>query len=779
MIAAPVVLPDYQAQIATAIRAVAFDGATGYAWFGTRAPRFPRAIRQALAPPTVRRILLYQLQAQLYRDFYCRGVASLPRGGAGASSLADQTPFVEQLMAANAGRGSWVTGWPVGEDLVGIPGGPAWRVPLEDRRLTPADGPGTAVRLPLPKHLPGISPGYYTALSDQPLELTPDDYLVRLYWNLDPPGAVRLIAVATGLLNQSGLPFRLKVVGDPAGFLRCDTGVLYLCHTDYAAAAALLPVIYQELTNHLRSHTPALTLPLAVGLGLAEDPGGGDSFGMHRCLLLAQGLLAAAERGHQQPAARLQQVVETFAQANISIHAPFLRPGSSATYSWAAASPTYQVLAERAGASVPDNHAPYRHVAEAIGFQLAQEALWAGDYCTWIGETLLPGPYTNSPGGTYQALGPDLYGGTSGIALFLAELGVVTHDSKICHTALGAIRHALAAAERVPVPLRVGLYTGWVGLALAAVRVGQLLDEADLVTQAERLLHNLDRHSAGSNYDFLSGRAGAIVGLLILRNMLGSDAPDRLAIELGTELLDAADKGKHGYSWRTAIPAYPRNLTGLSHGAAGIGASLLELYAMTGAVRFRRGAEEAYAYERHWFDPMEGNWADLRFGSPSCLPYPIALTSYWCHGAPGIALTRLRAYELLADNQYKNEAVNALETTHRAIGAMIHGEHEDFCLCHGLSGITEILLFGSQLLRQQEDLAAGIARQVAQLGINRYSATGRAWPCGGDSGESPGLMLGLAGIGSFYLRLYHRTTTSNVVDQASTIRASLDALVLM
>jgi len=44
---------------------------------------------------------------------------------------------------------------------------------------------------------------------------------------------------------------------------------------------------------------------------------------------------------------------------------------------------------------------------------------------------------------------------------------------------------------------------------------------------------------------------------------------------------------------------------------------------------------------------------------------------------------------------------------------------------------------------------------VAADGIRSYVKQGMPWPCGnGGAGESPNLMLGTAGIGHFYLRLY-------------------------
>jgi lantibiotic modifying enzyme len=47
--------------------------------------------------------------------------------------------------------------------------------------------------------------------------------------------------------------------------------------------------------------------------------------------------------------------------------------------------------------------------------------------------------------------------------------------------------------------------------------------------------------------------------------------------------------------------------------------------------------------------------------------WPAALA--WCHGAPGGALARLRAWALTGDPHHRQEAVAALHTTARALAA--------------------------------------------------------------------------------------------------------------
>ena len=69
------------------------------------------------------------------------------------------------------------------------------------------------------------------------------------------------------------------------------------------------------MAGHLRPGTPALTKPLGEGIGLAEDPPGGDSFGMNRCGLLAEAMVRAAERGVRTGQERLALVEEAFHRA--------------------------------------------------------------------------------------------------------------------------------------------------------------------------------------------------------------------------------------------------------------------------------------------------------------------------------------------------------------------------------------------------------------------------------------------------------------------------------
>ncbi|MGN6526397.1 MAG: T3SS effector HopA1 family protein, partial [Burkholderiaceae bacterium] len=108
-----------------------------------------------------------------------------------------------------------------------------------------------------------------------------------------------------------------------------DAGVVYLLDPDLAHARDLVAAVYEEVSPHLNAMTPALTRRLAPGLGLAEDPGGGESFGQHRCRVVAEGLWNAYAEQASTREARLACVVAQFERHGLSLRRPHLNAGST------------------------------------------------------------------------------------------------------------------------------------------------------------------------------------------------------------------------------------------------------------------------------------------------------------------------------------------------------------------------------------------------------------------------------------------------------------------
>lgn len=677
--------------------------------------------------PGRRSIVIDQLTALLYAQFYCYGrVTPIPLSNGNSREALPTARFVAKLVASNHAAERWEEGWHVvaktGDRLLVERKGLRMTVARDSWRLD-SEQAEAGIRFPLGSF--ALSPGAYLISSNIPLAASE---IVRIYWNTTPQGAVDLMRALTTSLEREAIPYQFKVFTDLTRYDRADASVLYLQQNDFAQSAELLGRIYQSVQPQLRREVPIYTQELAPGLGLAEQPPGGESFGQHRCRLLAEGLILASEAGRRSKAERLLCAIDQFARHGLSFEHPYLNPGSEREYSISIKS-----VPRRAGSrGMPQlNGAACLELATRIGHELVRKAIWHRGACNWIGD--LTGLRHS-----FGALGPELYSGTSGIGWFLAELFRATGSEEFRHTAEGALRQACGAATG----LGKGLYAGLTGIAYAAWRSSFLLDRPALRRQAGRVLIRLKGMATTDPVaaDVISGEAGAILALL----MLGDDSSRLLAERYGRVLIKSAERSRGGWSWQTINPPGYPHLTGFSHGTAGIASAFLSLYARTGRSEFRTAAEGALNYERACFNEVEGNWPDFRGVRSRSHTSPCA--SAWCHGAPGIALSRTLAAGLLdSKDEREAELAVALEATRAALKERLMPD-SDFSLCHGLAGNADIL----RLVGQESDRE--LVLEVGLFGLEHYGSG--SWPRGATTESLPGLMTGMAGIGHFYLRFY-------------------------
>lgn len=399
--------------------------------------------------------------------------------------------------------------------------------------------------------------------------------------------------------------------------------------------------------------------------------------------------------------------------------------------------------------SVP---AGFLETAARIGARLCRDAVWAGEECNWLGDAmeLVDGAWTV----VHRACNPTLYDGTAGIALFLGRLHALTGERPFRSAAAGALRQALTHAAALGEAARAGVYAGQAGIAYVALDLGERWGDGSLVEQGLALLRAVAPPTAEPGpLDVISGSAGLAPLLLVTHTRYPDARLADAARAHGERLLQAARRAPEGWSWNTLETGGPA-LTGFSHGAAGIAWALLELHRATGDAHFRAAAEEGFRYEQHWYSPEQCNWPDLRGAVPDAggadggLSYALA----WCHGAPGIGRSRLRAYQVLGEAAYLEQARAALQATAVTLQVGALADVPDCSLCHGVAGNAELFLYAADVLG--DDGWRALPEQFAHWAAERYEAAGRPWPCGVlGGGETPGLMLGTAGVGHFYLRL--------------------------
>jgi len=332
--------------------------------------------------------------------------------------------------------------------------------------------------------------------------------------------------------------------------------------------------------------------------------------------------------------------------------------------------------------------------------------------------------------------GSDLYGGASGIALFLAHLGAVTLEGRFTELArdsVATIFAGLTAQLESSRPVAVGI-GGASGAIFALAHMGALWKDAALLDRAEDLARAVSRHvAADGQFDVLEGAAGCLLAMLALHRARPGGAALGVARACGERLRAGARTGEEGTAWPSR--SFESPLGGFGHGASGIAVALLRLAALDETeADLRSLARGAFAFERTLFDVASGNWRDLR---------PVAggrFMTAWCHGAPGVGLARIEA--LPAEPALLEEAACAARTTARSGFGLNHS------LCHGDFGNLE-------LLHRARALPGGPGADAfrERLGGVCASLDTEGPLCGVPRGiETPGLFAGLSGIGWQLLR---------------------------
>jgi type 2 lantibiotic biosynthesis protein LanM len=412
--------------------------------------------------------------------------------------------------------------------------------------------------------------------------------------------------------------------------------------------------------------------------------------------------------------------------------------------------------------------ASFEHVAlrcaRAIAARLEESALRSPEGAGWIGLVFLAGARR------YQLvpLGPSLYDGNAGIALFLSALAAVDRDDAMAAFARAALS-PLCHPTRDGSALGIGGLAGLGSVVYAQSRVALLLDDPSLLHDAQRSAAAITEGAIAGDreLDLVSGVAGAMLGLLALAETSADEMVRRDTLErarLCGEHLLARHLSCEGRSPAWLGDGEDVPLTGFSHGAAGIAYSLARLYGVSGGPALREAALGGIRYERETFDAEAGNWPDLRRDASGAKR---GFGCSWCHGAPGIGLARLGTLGALTngDSGANGNGGADGETTareRRELCEEIEVALRSICstdlidvdtVCCGNFGRLETLLVASLRLSRPHLLEE--ARAQARAALERAEGEGgfRLFANLPRQVSSPGFFQGIAGIGYQLLRL--------------------------
>lgn len=733
-----------EAQVREALDAIHITPDREVFWMGQSVDTI-RTLPDELVPEA----LISFLSRLLYRAWYVYGRPRRDLDKTASDSQArppSRSPhFVRALLAANTGEPTYRLRLPGAGEFVEVGG---VRVPT-------AGLPSPAVRSDdVELRISGLSltksPGYVMFTSgDGPPCADDADPLMRVYWNVTRTGALALVSGLGNGLSGRGVRYQFKVVhADWRWPERADTAVLYITRSSLTAVWDVVESLRIRMASMLRPYTPSLTVPISDGVGLAEDPGDGGSFGTFLCDLLAREIVMQfCTDGRPDPAALLSAAMrklDGLGRFGIEGHAEQLANMHAAPVNSAWLAPP----------SGPTSPTDWLVRADSLGRTLAKQAVWDGDRCTWLATD------AGATGDrTMRGMTANLYEGTAGIGLALAQLYAYTHTDEHRVHARGATLQALATARATP---GLGLYTGRSGVGLAAVLSGMYLDDDDLVEAGRDMAciaaaEHLAGEPRAASFDLIDGAAGLVLVLIEL-NALGATESLDLAIAVADHLVEqGVEHTDGGVHWLDAKrkDELGFGFVGLAHGASGCALALSRLAPVVGVPDWTDAAVRACRYERSWFDVDRRNWLDTRVwlegGGQLFSGRPHGLYRFdWCYGAPGILLSRLAVLGHAADDaDVAEDALAAMQQTRRAAERFPDFGHASG-ICHGAGGLAEILSL----------LPAGWEGTGDATTVQRLTEIVVTAAESDSSSEDLGLMMGTAGSLCLALRRHSVTALS-------------------
>ena len=284
--------------------------------------------------------LVIDLQTRIYDEAYCRPL------GTRTDPPTETASLIETLSAANAGRDRWEAGWTVAQAMpngcvMARKGDAAHMFGPGEFVLAHHHGhgqswPGSPVQVHFTRESRTQQPGFYIVNGETPAPHGTESRMTRIYFHIDENGAVPLVRAVSTLLNRYQVPFRFKTLAFRGVYTRADAAVLFFATRYFDVVSKLLPSVRAEIATHLRPAVPLLTKRLHDGVGLAEDPATGESFGQNRCKLVAQAIWDAYARGTQSEESRMQELAIQFQRYGLSLDRPHLRAASADIYEVAA-----------------------------------------------------------------------------------------------------------------------------------------------------------------------------------------------------------------------------------------------------------------------------------------------------------------------------------------------------------------------------------------------------------------------------------------------------------
>lgn len=357
-----------------------------------------------------------------------------------------------------------------------------------------------------------------------------------------------------------------------------------------------------------------------------------------------------------------------------------------------------------------------------------------------------------------ERTGMQFYDGMGGIAVFLAAYlkkfsdGEAYHLFEIAQQELFRYTQQCLSDKRQKC-VKTGLLEGEGSVVFTYLRLYEITGKYIFLDYARQHYLIVERAMKEDvSYDLLGGNAGGIVLACRMFELTGEDHYKELAVQMGEWLWNTAIYMEQGCGFRVASEMPP--LAGIAHGNSGFLVAYGKLWEITGKERYCERIRMMLVYEDSLYSKEYGNWLDLR-GKDTC-----TVMNAWCHGAPGILLSRFCLLRVLqkqdgeekvtkceAQRQIRQMVDRDIERASCALFLQNPGEH--ICLCHGIAGnllfMHWFLQSHSHSLYQSkyEELLHNFVQNFdlyTEKAVNEYL--------------NPGFMNGISGVGFVLSEIY-------------------------
>ena len=286
-----------------------------------------------------------------------------------------------------------------------------------------------------------------------------------------------------------------------------------------------------------------------------------------------------------------------------------------------------------------------------------------------------------------------------------------------------------------------GLHFGRAGCAVAiaeAVRGG--------IIEGGTTVQTYIRESLGGVLDWpdlTHGAAGQGIAAMYCADCLGNEDWAVLAAPCARYLVDS-QRSDGSWEMPTGVDVLTGEVfSGFAHGVACI------VYFLS-AYSHRFGDKSVETSWTRGADWLILNSVSSRANSQLAWTWSLqnkSVWNWWCHGAPGIALTFLSLYGASGNERFATVARQALQSVPEGIRSGSLGQ------CHGLAGIGEIFLEAARTLAEPfwKDRSLDIANTIMQLARSTPEGT-CTWKVDDAPFPTADLMVGNGGIAHFLMR---------------------------